>query len=788
MARPSKNTSSNEKPHPKRPRSDTTPIPTARKHRQVYTKISGTHASHPISSPELRYAEGPSWTSEAEEAFRKIKRKLQKLPTLTMPKEGEVSILCLQQKSETISSMLLVEKRGVQIPISYKELLPHMWKGKEEGAPRQSNELQARLTPTPRAWRLYLSREASKEGSGVGVILLGPVRSISNGTTFHTNPAEETKGALQLGPDVLRIFTDLLYLFLLKKRNGIKLTSCKRYPTIRYNANNQGRPFQRNNARGNVVARNAGAQECPQAKSDFKDSDYFKDTKATICKGVATTQENGVVLDEEQLLFLAGEQVTNFDDDVDDPPEKDLALNVDHIFEADQCDAFDSDVDEAPNIQTMFMVNLSSEVPNYDEAGPHMTQYSVMRIKNLETQLQEKDNVIRNLKAQVSKMNDRSCETYNAKDITRAHTSEKTSTMLNEIESLKAQLKSKVSCVTSDSVKPKVLAPDMKKQVTFNDKPGTSSSNTQKHEVHQKVQQTNVPVIHSTGVNTSTEASGSKPRSNTKKNRILPAKSENKKKVEDHPRTNKTPTKFGNPKFQTLHTRLFLNAGRTDRPMVSGLRLFKTYDGELVKAKEVCGKVPREIQASFFIIMASVDVFSGPAPHRKEKCTLQCALSLKEEKSSLPLATAVNAHVVPPGTSVSTTFSQDAPSTSFSPSSSGIQPPVIQHNVAVGPTIEDTPITEATLHPSNNPVTREPGSGQSSSGDVSIAEPNQVTQPSDHLKKWSKDHPLDNIIGNPSCPVSTRKQLASDALWCCFHTELSKVEPKNFKMAVTEDN
>ncbi|GKB06331.1 hypothetical protein Tco_0834564 [Tanacetum coccineum] len=28
-----------------------------------------------------------------------------------------------------------------------------------------------------------------------------------------------------------------------------------------------------------------------------------------------------------------GEQVTNFDDDVDDPPEKDLALNVDHIFE-----------------------------------------------------------------------------------------------------------------------------------------------------------------------------------------------------------------------------------------------------------------------------------------------------------------------------------------------------------------------------------------------------------------------------------------------------------------------
>ncbi|GJR48280.1 putative ribonuclease H-like domain-containing protein [Tanacetum coccineum] len=124
----------------------------------------------------------------------------------------------------------------------------------------------------------------------------------------------------------------------------------------------------------------------------------------------------------------------------------------------------------------------------------------------------------------------------------------------------------------------------------------------------------------------------------------------------------------------------------------------------------------------------------------------------------------------------------------FSPSSFGIQPPVIQHDVAVGPTIEETPITQATIHPSNYTITREPGSAQSSSGDVSIAEPNQVTQPSDHLRKWSKDHPLDNIVGNPSRPVSTRKQLASDALWCCFHTELSKVKPKNFKMAVTEDS
>ncbi|GKC90377.1 retrovirus-related pol polyprotein from transposon TNT 1-94 [Tanacetum coccineum] len=80
-----------------------------------------------------------------------------------------------------------------------------------------------------------------------------------------------------------------------------------------------------------------------------------------------------------------------------------------------------------------------------------------------------------------------------------------------------------------------------------------------------------------------------------------------------------------------------------------------------------------------------------------------------------------------------------------------------------------------------------PGSAQSSSGNVNSAEPIQVNYPPDHLRRWTKDHPLDNIVGNPSRPVSTRKQLASDALWCCFHTELSKVEPKNFKMAVIED-
>ncbi|GKE09930.1 hypothetical protein Tco_1413481, partial [Tanacetum coccineum] len=50
-----------------------------------------------------------------------------------------------------------------------------------------------------------------------------------------------------------------------------------------------------------------------------------------------------------------GGQDAAVDEDVDEQPVQDLALNVDNVFQADDCDAFDSDVDEAPTTQTMFM-------------------------------------------------------------------------------------------------------------------------------------------------------------------------------------------------------------------------------------------------------------------------------------------------------------------------------------------------------------------------------------------------------------------------------------------------
>ncbi|GJT20404.1 retrovirus-related pol polyprotein from transposon TNT 1-94 [Tanacetum coccineum] len=85
------------------------------------------------------------------------------------------------------------------------------------------------------------------------------------------------------------------------------------------------------------------------------------------------------------------------------------------------------------------------------------------------------------------------------------------------------------------------------------------------------------------------------------------------------------------------------------------------------------------------------------------------------------------------------------------------------------------------------PIVHDPTSEASSSGEIMMPELNQSTQPHEHIRKWTDSHPLDNIIGNPSRPVSTRKQLATDALWCFYNSVLSKVEQKNFQSTATED-
>ncbi|GKE02532.1 integrase, catalytic region, zinc finger, CCHC-type containing protein, partial [Tanacetum coccineum] len=64
--------------------------------------------------------------------------------------------------------------------------------------------------------------------------------------------------------------------------------------------------------------------------------------------------------------------------------------------------------------------------------------------------------------------------------------------------------------------------------------------------------------------------------------------------------------------------------------------------------------------------------------------------------------------------------------------------------------------------------------------------PSSINQPPKHLRKWTKDHSLDNVIGSPSRPVSTRHQLQNKAMFCYFDAFLTSVESKNYKEALKE--
>ncbi|GJZ39200.1 hypothetical protein Tco_0585763 [Tanacetum coccineum] len=119
-----------------------------------------------------------------------------------------------------------------------------------------------------------------------------------------------------------------------------RLASCgSRMSVGRYNAINQGKTISRNNAREMDVAGNVGGR--------------------------------------------TGYQL---DDDVDDSP-----VMIWHsmlgpiVLKANECDAFDSDVDEGLTTQTMFMANLTSEDPIYDEAGPSYDSNTPFEVQGHDT-------------------------------------------------------------------------------------------------------------------------------------------------------------------------------------------------------------------------------------------------------------------------------------------------------------------------------------------------------------------------------------------------------------------
>ncbi|GJW09261.1 hypothetical protein Tco_1575088 [Tanacetum coccineum] len=84
-------------------------------------------------------------------------------------------------------------------------------------------------------------------------------------------------------------------------------------------------------------------------------------------------------------------------------------------------------------------------------------------------------------------------------------------------------------------------------------------------------------------------------------------------------------------------------------------------------------------------------------------------------------------------------------------------------------------------------VSYNPPSDEEIESSTAALEPSNVqnfhqVQPSTHI--WTKDQPLDQVIGDLSKPVMTRQKLQTDSEVCMYALTVSTIEPKNIKEAM----
>ncbi|GKC64378.1 retrovirus-related pol polyprotein from transposon TNT 1-94, partial [Tanacetum coccineum] len=83
----------------------------------------------------------------------------------------------------------------------------------------------------------------------------------------------------------------------------------------------------------------------------------------------------------------------------------------------------------------------------------------------------------------------------------------------------------------------------------------------------------------------------------------------------------------------------------------------------------------------------------------------------------------------------------------------------------------------------NTPVQEQ---GEASSHHVDSSNMPTFYQHHPFAQRWTKDHPLEQVIGNPSQSVRTRRQLEIDGEMCMFVLTVSQTKPKNIKEAMAD--
>ncbi|GJS17059.1 retrovirus-related pol polyprotein from transposon TNT 1-94 [Tanacetum coccineum] len=320
-----------------------------------------------------------------------------------------------------------------------------------------------------------------------------------------------------------------------------------------------------------------------------------------------------------------------------------------------------------------------------------------------------------------------------------------------------------------------VVTPKIKnKRVRFTE-PVTSSGNTITKIASTSNLVSNKPMFSSTGVKSSTSASGSHPSGNTKKDKIqqTPSSTQNNK-VEAHPRKVKSSLKNKDcvvaPKGTALNVHESKLNANSELKCVkcNGCMLSDNHDlcvldfinnvNARVKSKSIKKSSKRKVWKPTGKVFTKLDI-SGETP-----------------SSSRAAAST--------GSPSSTTVDQDAPSPSNSQTIPKTQSPIIPNDVE-----EDNHDLDV-AHMNNDPFfgikILENDSEASSSLDVIPTVVRTANPNSEHVTKWTKDHPLENIIGEFKRHVSTRLQLHEQALFCYYDAFLTSAEPKNYKDALTQ--
>nr|GEU96975.1 retrovirus-related Pol polyprotein from transposon TNT 1-94 [Tanacetum cinerariifolium] len=237
--------------------------------------------------------------------------------------------------------------------------------------------------------------------------------------------------------------------------------------------------------------------------------------------------------------------------------------------------------------------------------------------------------------------------------------------------------------------------------------------NMESHIFYLKHTQDQVDILR--GVKCSTSASGSKPSGNTKNNRISQPSSSNKiNKVKDQPRSVKTRKNNKNRVKKVVRIVLwYLDSG--------------------------CSKHMTRNRSQ---LMNFVSKFLGTVRFGNEQIARiivqEAAAPRAEVSADSPLPISI---------------SQDSPSTSI-PSSQAQE-----HSLIISRGFKELPKTP-TFH--NDPLNESPQDSPSQGSSSNVI---QIHTPFEHLGRWTKDHPIVNIISDPSRFVSIRKQLETNAMW-----------------------